>query len=150
MALIGGQSGDEFSEINITPLTDVFLILFLIMIVIAPMLRESALKINPPIAKHGQSTSSGKNKVINLEISEDGMIAINGRKLSEQALTPEEVEPQVTARLKEILADPAYAEAPLNVIADSETKQKFVVGAMDAAAGLGLKKMNIVTVSNIN
>lgn len=146
----GGTSNDtEFSEINITPLTDVFLILFLIMIVIAPMLRESALKVNPPLAKHGQATSSGKAKVINLEISEDGLIAINGKKLSEAPVPPEQVEPQVTARLKEILADEAYKEAPLNIIADSEARQKFVVGAMDAAAGLGLKKMNIVTVSSV-
>jgi len=146
----GGGASDEFSEINITPLTDVFLILFLIMIVIAPMLRESALKINPPIAKHGQAAASAKNKVINLEISEEGLIAINGKKLAEEPLLPEQVEPQVTARLREIIADEAYKEAPVNIIADSETKQKFVVGAMDAAAGLGLKKMNIVTVSNVN
>ncbi len=147
---IGGSSSDsEFSEINITPLTDVFLILFLIMIVIAPMIRESALKVNPPIAKHGQAAASTKNKVINLEISEEGLIAINGKKLAEEPLAPEQVEPQVTARLTEILADATYKDAPLNIIADSETKQKFVVGAMDAAAGLGLKKMNIVTVSNV-
>ncbi len=146
----GTQSGDEFSEINITPLTDVFLILFLIMIVIAPMLRESALKINPPIAKHGQANNAGKNKVINLEISEDGRVAINGRKLSDEAIPAENIEAKVTERLQEILQDKAFLEAPLNIIADSETKQKFVVGAMDAAAGLGLKKMNIVTVSNPN
>ena len=41
-------------------------------------------------------------------------------------------------------------QAPLNLIADAETKQKFVVGALDAAAGLGIKKLNIVTVSKTN
>ena len=51
MALSGGGSGEDFSEINITPLTDVFLILFLIMIVIAPLINQTALKLDPPKAK---------------------------------------------------------------------------------------------------
>lgn len=148
MAFSGGGSDSEFSEINITPLTDVFLILFLIMIVIAPMIRETALSVDPPKAKHGQTTS-GKTKVINLEISEEGKIAINGKRLDDEPIKAEDVEPLVSARIKEILADEAYKDAPVNIVADEETKQKFVVGAMDAAAGLGLKKMNIVTVSGL-
>ena len=36
-----------------------------------------------------------------------------------------------------------------NIVSDAETKQKYVVGVLDAAAGLGLKKMNIVTVSSL-
>lgn len=148
MAFSAGGSDNEFSEINITPLTDVFLILFLIMIVIAPMIRETALSVDPPKAKNGQTTSS-QAKVINLEINEEGLIAINGKKLQDKALLPEEVEPMVTKRLQEILADESYKDSPLNIVADEETRQKFVVGAMDAAAGLGLKKMNIVTVSGL-
>lgn len=143
---LGGQ--DEFSEINITPLTDVFLILFLIMIVIAPLINQTALKLDPPKAKHGQNISS-QSKTINLEISEDGLVAINGKKLSEQAIEPEDLGAMVEAKLQEILIDPAYKEAPLNIVTDSNTKQKFVVAAMDAAAGLGLAKMSIVTVSGL-
>jgi biopolymer transport protein ExbD len=55
----------------------------------------------------------------------------------------------VAGRIKEILQDPSYKDSPLNIVTDSETKQKYVVGAMDAAAGLGLSKMNIVTVSGV-
>jgi biopolymer transport protein ExbD/biopolymer transport protein TolR len=140
------NSDDGFSDINITPLTDVFLILFLIMIVIAPMISQTALKVDPPKAKHG-TTLPQKVKAINLEISSEGIIAINAQKLSESPIEPDKVSEMVTVRLKEIMADPAYAESPLNIVTDAETKQKYVVGAMDAAAGLGLTKMNIVTVS---
>ena len=147
MAFSSG-GGDDFSEINITPLTDVFLILFLIMIVIAPMINETALKIDPPKAQHGKAISS-KQKVINLEISSEGVIAINGKKLDEKPIDPEQVAERVSARIKEILQDPSFKDSPLNIVTDSETKQKYVVGAMDAAAGLGLSKMNIVTVSGV-
>lgn len=144
------SSGDneEFSEINITPLTDVFLILFLIMIVIAPLINQTALKLDPPMAKNGRTVSS-KTKAINLEISKEGLIAINGKRLSDEAFAAEDVNPAVTKELEAILEDPKYSESPLNIIADAETMQKYVVGAMDAAAGLGLSKMSIVTVSGI-
>ncbi len=146
MAMSGlGGSNDEFSEINITPLTDVFLILFLIMIVIAPLINQTALKLNPPKAQH--ATTVSKAKSINLEITSEGLIAINGKKLAEGPVDAEEVEALVAERLKEILADPEFKDAALNVVADAETRQKYVVGAMDAAAGLGLQKMSIVTVS---
>ncbi len=148
MAFSSGSGGDEFSEINITPLTDVFLILFLIMIVIAPLINQTALKIDPPKAQNGQTVAS-KGKIINLEISKEGLIAINGKQLSEKELEVDAIAPAVEARLKEILADPEYKDAPLNIVTDSDTRQKFVVAAMDAAAGLGLEKMNIVTVSGL-
>ena len=88
-----------------------------------------------------------QGKVINLEISAEGLIAINNKKLSPDPIAPEDVNTLVTAELSNIRENAAYAEAPLNLIADAETKQKFVVGALDAAAGLGIKKLNIVTVS---
>ncbi len=143
----GGLGRSDFSDINITPLTDVFLILFLIMIVIAPMITQSALKLDPPKAQHGK-TQSKAGKVINVEVAPSGVIAINGKKLQEEPFKPEEVADAVATRITEILEDEAYKEAPVNVIADAETKQKFVVGVLDAAAGLGIKKMNIATVSN--
>lgn len=142
----GGE--DDFSDINITPLTDVFLILFLIMIVIAPLINQTALEIDPPKAEHGKAISA-KGKVINLEIDAEGMIAINNKKLSEKPIEADLVSEKVTERLEEIMEDPAYKDVPLNIVADSETKQKYMVGAMDAAAGLGLTKMNIVTVSGM-
>ena len=43
-----GTVGEEFSEINVTPLTDVFLVLLVIMILIAPLIDKSDLKIKPP------------------------------------------------------------------------------------------------------
>lgn len=148
MAFSSGSDGEEFSEINITPLTDVFLILFLIMIVIAPLINQTALKLDPPKAKNGQ-TVSGKAKAIIVEVSKDGLIAVNGKKLSESPFEAEDVNPSVTKALEAALEDPKYKDSPLNIVADSDTTQKYIVGVMDAAAGLGLNKMSIVTVSGL-
>ena len=45
---IGGRAGEVFTEINVTPLTDVFLVLLVIMILIAPLVNTTVLKVEPP------------------------------------------------------------------------------------------------------
>ena len=39
---------DTFNEINITPLTDIFLVLLIIMMVIAPMLDKQGISLSVP------------------------------------------------------------------------------------------------------
>lgn len=148
MAFGGVSDSEDFSEINITPLTDVFLILFLIMIVIAPLINQTALKLDPPKAENGKTVSS-KVKAIIVEVSKEGLIAINNKKLSEEPFEADDVNSVVTKELEAILEDPKYSDSPLNIVADAETTQKYVVGVMDAAVGLGLTKMSIVTVSGM-
>ena len=48
MSMGAGGGGGTFTEINVTPLTDVFLVLLVIMILIAPLIDKSDLKIKPP------------------------------------------------------------------------------------------------------
>ena len=42
------RNRDTFNEINITPLTDIFLVLLIIMMVIAPMLDQQGLNLTVP------------------------------------------------------------------------------------------------------
>src|SRR5580698_9035504 len=74
---IGATSGQEFSEINVTPLTDVFLVLLVIMILIAPLIDKSELKIKPPDTRFAQKPDESKG--ISIDIDKEGRIAINGR-----------------------------------------------------------------------
>lgn len=57
---MGSASGEEFSEINVTPLTDVFLVLLVIMILIAPLIDKSELSIKPPETRHAKSLTKVK------------------------------------------------------------------------------------------
>ena len=43
-----GRDRGEFNEINITPLTDIFLVLLIIMMVIAPLLDQQGLNLTVP------------------------------------------------------------------------------------------------------
>src|SRR5580704_16147594 len=74
---MGAAAGQEFSEINVTPLTDVFLVLLVIMILIAPLIDKSELKIKPPETQHAKKPDESKG--IFIDIDREGQIAVNGR-----------------------------------------------------------------------
>ena len=52
------------------------------MILIAPLINQSSLKVEPPVAQHGKSEQ--QNKTITVEVSKEGIIAVNGQKVSDQ------------------------------------------------------------------
>lgn len=145
----GGSGGRQtFSDINITPLTDVFLVLLIIMILIAPMMNQSSLKVEPPLAQHGKSDQ--QNKIVTIEVSKDGVIAINGKIISDSQTPIEKVQGLVSEAMKvefEKIGEKPD-EIPVAVKADEEARQKYVVAVLDAAAGNKVKKLRIVTLQN--
>lgn len=134
-----GAVGESFTEINITPLTDVFLVLLVIMILIAPLIDKSELKIKPPETYYATKENS-RTKTIMIDVAKDGEIAINGKKITDT--TPEGIQ----ARLQEIVTKIGIQDIPVTVNADGECKQKDVVGIMTACAAVGIKKMRVATV----
>jgi biopolymer transport protein ExbD len=67
-----------FNEINITPLTDIFLVLLIIMMVVAPMLDTSGLKLAVPSVGPSSDTKE-KPKTINLSIDASGTYTVDGK-----------------------------------------------------------------------
>lgn len=144
----GSGGRQTFSDINITPLTDVFLVLLIIMILIAPMMNQSSLKVEPPLAQHGKSDQ--QNKIVTIEVSKDGVIAINGKIISDSQTPIEKVQGLVSDAMKIEFEKIGQApdEIPVAVKADEEARQKYVVAVLDAAAGNKVKKLRIVTLQN--
>ncbi|NUM55541.1 MAG: biopolymer transporter ExbD [Candidatus Hydrogenedentes bacterium] len=64
-------------EINITPLTDIFLVLLIIMMVVAPMLNYRALPVHFSSA-NAQESRTETVKIMSLAIAENGDIQIEG------------------------------------------------------------------------
>lgn len=135
-----GSGGHEvFTDINITPLTDVFLVLLVIMILIAPLIDKSELKIKPPETYHAKKENS-RTKSIMIDVSKDGEIAINGKKLPDTS--PE----AITAKVQEVVKSIGIADVPVTVNADGDCKQKDVVHIMTACSSSGITKMRVATV----
>ena len=112
-----------FNEINITPLTDIFLVLLIIMMVIAPGFQSMDNNITMPEINSG-ITIEDKKAVVS--ITKDGTMYINGEKTTEDAL-----EQKLTELVNE------SQEKQVVVRADEKTKSSEILKIMRLAQSAG-------------
>jgi biopolymer transport protein ExbD len=134
---IGGRAGEVFTEINVTPLTDVFLVLLVIMILIAPLVNTTVLKVEPPSAG-GSPSPPSKGPKIDVTVTASGQILMNGTEVK----PPDTV--GVATAIKAEQAKAGQQDIPLNLQSDGDALQKYVVAVMDAAAGCGIKQLRVL------
>ena len=77
-----GENSDIMSEINITPLTDIFLVLLIIFMITSSAMIESGGKVNLPKAVATQSESRGTT----VTLTPKREIFVNQKKVSEENL----------------------------------------------------------------
>jgi biopolymer transport protein ExbD/biopolymer transport protein TolR len=139
---MGGKAGEVFTDINVTPLTDVFLVLLVIMILIAPLVNQTVLKVDPPSTNSSQAHQADKGPTINVDVSAQNTIKVNG-----QLISP----PDVFGIMKAIKTEQDKAgkkDIPLNLSSDGDALQKYVVTVMDAAAGSGIKQLRVLPIKH--
>jgi biopolymer transport protein ExbD len=124
MATGGGSSMQ--SDINITPLIDVLLVLLVIFMITQPMLRK-VLDIQVPVEEPATSEPVNTNTIV-LEIKDDGTYAIN---------TQPVVHDQLLARLHEIYD--VRSEKLLFLKVGQQRKYRDVINAIDVARAAGVK-----------
>ncbi len=78
----GDENGDIVAEINITPLTDIFLVLLIIFMITSSAMIESGGKVNLPKAVATQTESRGTT----VTLTPKKEIFVNQRKVSEESL----------------------------------------------------------------
>lgn len=74
-----------FNEINITPLTDIFLVLLIIMMVIAPMFDQQGLKLAVPQFVEEQENQKD-SKILTVTITEDNKYIVADEEIEASAL----------------------------------------------------------------
>ncbi len=127
MAISTSKKGKLFTEINITPLTDIFLVLLIIMMVVAPTFQSMDNSINVPEINSG-ITIEQKNATIS--ITKNGEMFLNGTPISESNLTSELV------ALKPKLEKPEVV-----VKADAQTKSSEIMKVMNSAKEADFEKL---------
>ncbi len=131
----GNSSQDDnmMSEINVTPLVDVMLVLLVVFIITAPLLAPQALKVNLP--KTESVVHDDRLQKVSLEIDAQGGIAIESAHLSDQGLAE---------MLKARAADPQFQ---LQIQADEAVNYGRVAQVMAIAQKAGVGKLSFLTVS---
>ncbi len=108
-----------FTEINITPLTDIFLVLLIIMMVVAPTFQSSDNSINAPEINSGVSIEQQNATV---SVTKEGIMYINGKQIKPENLTSELLAIKDTLAKKEVV-----------VKADEKAKSSEIMGIMNSA-----------------
>lgn len=75
---------DSFNEINITPLTDIFLVLLIIMMVIAPLLDQQGLNLTVPDMV--QQDQVKETKTMTFSVTNDDKYVFGGQEVAAQDL----------------------------------------------------------------
>lgn len=139
---LGGKAGELFTDINITPLTDVFLVLLVIMILIAPLVNQTVLKVEPPSAG-GPKPQDDKGPKLDVQVTAEGLIRVNGRPVNPPNTFG------VTAAIQAEQGRAGTKDIPLNLTSEPDALQKYVVSVMDAAAGCGIKQLRVLPIRNL-
>lgn len=126
MAIKSGKNA-LFTEINITPLTDIFLVLLIIMMVVAPTFQDNDSSIVMPEINSGLAIEQ-KNATIS--VNKDGVLYLNGTVLRKENLV------QALIDLKPELEEPEVV-----VKADAAVKSSEIMNIMNAAQEAEFKKL---------
>ena len=132
MAMQLGGSGGIKSDINVTPLVDVMLVLLIIMMIIAPLLQKGV-DVRLPIAVNSASKPETQDQTV-LGIKADKTVWINGVEVRKE---------EMRQRLDSILE--TKKEKLILIKADEDAPYSAIMDAMDQLRMSGIEDVGLIT-----
>jgi biopolymer transport protein ExbD len=123
------------SDINITPLVDVVLVLLIIFMVVTPLL-EKDIQVRVPDTEEKQEPQDVPPDQLVVSITKDGQISINTDKVTDA---------EYVERLSKVLAAKSKADRLVFFTADDETNYAKLVNALDGARVAGAETLGMAT-----
>ncbi len=130
---VGGQGGTK-SDINVTPMIDVLLVLIIIFMVITPLTPKGLEALVPQPPPPGTPPSQSDQRTVIIVVDKDHKFAINQDPIAEQDLGQ---------RLADIFK--TRAEHVVFVKGDPDLDFQWVAKAIDIAHGAGIDKVGLMT-----
>jgi biopolymer transport protein TolR len=131
MALNVSEGDDLKSDINVTPLVDVMLVLLVIFMVVTPLLKQQ-LPIELPLAEHSQEASDTSQ--VTLAAASDGRVLLNEQEVADAALED---------ALRDLYA--TRSDKTIFLEADRNLPYSRVVDLMDICRLAGVERIGVVT-----
>jgi len=133
MAFGGATTGGVRSDINITPLVDVVLVLLIIFMVATPMLIKDLDLTVPEKAETTIATPTTANQVV-VSVTKEGQVQINREPIAESLLTEKIHDLMATRSQKLVFFD-----------IDDDANYGDAMHVMDVCRGAGAKTLGIMT-----
>ena len=128
---LGGAKGGVKSDINVTPLVDVMLVLLIIMMLVAPML-EQGVQVKLPIATNATPKPQSQDQTI-IAIGANRAMYVNAKPVQEAELATKIGELLENAKEKVVL-----------IKADEEVEYSAVMAAMDQLRQAGIEDIGLI------
>ena len=132
MAMDLGPKGSVKSDINVTPLVDVMLVLLIIMMLLAPMLNNDGLVRMPEAAHTGEKPNTQDQTVVLIDSS--GGFYVNALPVRADNLIPQ---------VQRVLED--KKEKIVYLKGDKDAKYSAIMGAMDAFRQARIENIALIT-----
>ena len=132
MAMSTGNRGGLNSEINVTPLVDVMLVLLIIMMLIAPMLQQGV-PVNLPLADHTVQKPETQDQTV-VAIDARNQFYVNAVQVDKGSMAD---------RVKNALED--KTERIVLIKADREASYAAIMAAMDDLRKVGIEDIGLIT-----
>ena len=139
MAASGPDEGDEgaiFAQINITPLTDIFLVLLIIFMVTSSVMASdgarAGVRVNLPKGATKELAPNARD--VTVAITTEGKMVVDGKEVSADTL-------------RQLFEDARKRDPETQVVvqADEATHHGRVVAVMELAKAAGLRRLAIAT-----
>jgi biopolymer transport protein ExbD len=128
----GGSKGSVKSDINVTPLVDVMLVLLIIMMLIAPMLQQGVSVQMPEAANTGEKPDTQDQTVV--AVDSRGAYYVNAI-----PVTPDDLVPRVQRVLEDKKEKIVYLKG------DKDAKYSAIMDAMDAFRKAQIENIALIT-----
>ncbi|MBK5298023.1 MAG: biopolymer transporter ExbD [Vicinamibacteria bacterium] len=128
---LGGKGGVK-SDINVTPLVDVMLVLLIIMMIIAPMLQKGV-DVKLPTASNTVDKPETQDQTV-VAVTADGRFHLNSREVADGDLATKAAEVLETKKERIVL-----------IKADEDASYGRVMAAMDALRKAQIEDMGLIT-----
>ena len=129
---LGGAKGGVKSDINVTPLCDVMLVLLIIMMIVAPLLQQGV-SVKLPQAGNTTDKPETQDQTV-VAIAKDKSMYLNAKPVQEGELA---------TRINELLE--SKKEKVVLIKADEEVEYGAVMAAMDQLRQAGIEDIGLVT-----
>ena len=132
MAVQLGGGGGVKSDINVTPLVDVMLVLLIIMMIVAPLLQQGVPLTLPTAANTAEKPETQEQTV--LAITADKRFYVNSQQIQRDRLVE---------RVAQVLED--KSQKIVIIKADQDATYGDVMEAMDSLRSAGIEDMGLIT-----
>jgi biopolymer transport protein TolR len=129
---VGGSKSGVKSDINVTPLCDVMLVLLIIMMIVAPLLQQGV-NVKLPVASNTIDKPEVQGQTV-VAIAKDKSMFVNAKSVPES---------EMASKVNEILEN--QKEKIVLIKADEEVEYSAVMAAMDQLRQAGVEDIGLIT-----